>query len=182
MSVSLLTLCWACPCSLLTAHILLSLLLLLLLLLLLGATKATCQAMAGMVGAVSIFALVMGSLCSSTNSTPWGGIQSCCHHGGGNYSNTQEITVQPGTHLLLSRDGAHTCEVPCPRTPHHIAAAETHAQDLLIQVAGRSHGISALLHVYCVGYSDTRTLRVVIARGLSSPVTFFFFYVPFQRH
>ena len=36
------------------------------------------------------------------------------HRGTGKYSKTQVIAVQPDTHLLLGREGAHTGKVPCP--------------------------------------------------------------------
>ena len=36
------------------------------------------------------------------------------HRGTGKYSKTQAIAVQPDTHLLLGREGAHTGKVPCP--------------------------------------------------------------------
>ena len=61
-----------------------------------------------------------------------GSTQLWCHHSTGNYSNTQAITVQPGTHSLLGLDSAQTGEVPCLRTQHHTAAAKIHTSDLLI--------------------------------------------------
>ena len=95
-----------------------------------------------------------------------GSIQTCCHHGAGNKSNTQAITVQPGTHSLLGRESAHTGEVSCPRTQRHTAAAETRTQDLSVlsrRPWSRRHDA---LHVYGVYILNLGTLRVVTVREL----------------
>ena len=62
-----------------------------------------------------------------------GRTQPCCHHGVGDYSNTQANTVQPCAPSLLGPHSAHAGEVSCPRTQHRTAAAETHTQDLSVQ-------------------------------------------------
>ena len=51
-----------------------------------------------------------------------GSILPCCHHGAGNYSNTQAFPVLPGTHLLMGRANACVDRVPCPRAHHHSTA------------------------------------------------------------
>ena len=57
-----------------------------------------------------------------------GSIQPCCQHGTGNYSSTQAITVQPGTHSLLTWESALACKVSCPRTQRQTAAAKSRTQ------------------------------------------------------
>ena len=112
--------------------------------------------------------MVIGPVRSSTNSTPcMGSIQPCCHHGAGNYSNTQAITVQPRAHSLLSRKGAHTGKVPCPWIQHHTAATKTRSRDLpsRYKVAGSSHAPRLPGRTWSV-YSDIATLKVVTAREL----------------
>ena len=66
-----------------------------------------------------------------------GSIQPCCHHGIGSYSDTQAISpnrypLTPGMGL----ESAPTGEMPCPRTQHHTAAAETRQRDLSIPSSG----------------------------------------------
>ena len=86
-----------------------------------------------------------------------GNIQPCCHNGTGDYSNTQAITIQPGTHIiLLGQENAHTGEVPCPRIQRHTAIAETRIQDLSIQSRRAWPPRHDTLHVYEVLYSDNR--------------------------
>ena len=82
------------------------------------------------------FSLVIGPVRSSTVTmqlSSLGSIQPCYHHGAGNYSNTQAVTVQPGTHLFLGRESPHAGEVSCPRIQRQTAAAETRTQDLSVQ-------------------------------------------------
>ena len=77
-------------------------------------------------------------------------IQPCCHHGAGKYSNTQAITVQPGTHSLLGRASAHAGEVSGPRTQRHTAAAETCTQDRSVRRRRPQSLHHDALHVYKV--------------------------------
>ena len=72
------------------------------------------------------FSLVLGPVCPSTSSTPWGAYNPCCHHSTGNYSKTQAINVKPGTHSLLGQESAHTGKGPCPMTQCHITAQDPH--------------------------------------------------------
>ena len=83
--------------------------------------------MAKKIVAFTIFPLVLVRF--STNSSLSRAYWPCRHHGDENYSNTQAIIVQPGSHALLSRENVHTGQVPCRRTQRHTAAAKTRSRD-----------------------------------------------------
>ena len=99
-----------------------------------------------------------------------GSIQPCCHHGAGNYSDTQAITVQPGNLSLLGRDTARTGEASFSRTKCQTVAAETRSQDLSIPSCRLQSPRHDALHVHGVYILDVGTLRKVPARELSSSV------------
>ena len=95
-----------------------------------------------------------------------GSIQPCCHHGAGNYSNTQGITVQSGTHSFLCRQSAHTGEVSCPKTEAHSGSRDPYPRPVSpkSQAAGSASWRPACIwstHFRCIG-----TLRVVTAGEL----------------
>ena len=99
--------------------------------------KTTCRQRLNNIAAFTIVALVIGPVHSSTNSTLWR--VPCCHHGTGNYSNTQAITVQPGIHSLLGWESAHTGEVSCPRTQRPTRQLRPIPKTFQSKVADHSH-------------------------------------------
>ena len=96
-----------------------------------------------------------------------GSIQPCCHHGAGNYSYTQAVTVQPGTHSLLCRELAHTGEVSCPRTAPNRSSWDPYPRppfsrksQVIVTAPWRPACIRSI-YFGCIG-----KLRVVTAREL----------------
>ena len=99
----------------------------------------------------------MGPVRSSTSSIPPGAYSPCCHHGAGNYSNTQAITVQPGTHSLLGRESTHTGEVLAQghsATPRELRPAPETSR---FKVTSRSHRVTTpSMCIECIcRYRDT---------------------------
>ena len=81
--------------------------------------------------------------------------QPCCHHGAGNYSSTQAITVQSGTHSLLGRKSAQIGQIsalPKDTAPHlgsrnlsiHGRGPQPQRHDAL-----HVCGVYIQMHVYC---------------------------------
>ena len=82
-----------------------------------------------------------------------GSISPCCHHGAGDCSNTQAITVQPGTHSLLGRESAHTGEVSYPGTQSQNPTAKTYTQDVLILSRRSQSPTRDALHLWSIYFS-----------------------------
>ena len=105
-----------------------------------------------------------------------GSIQPCCHHGAGNYSYAQSITVQSGTHSLLGRESAHA--VKCLVQGHSAKARQPRPvpKTFRSKVAGHSHcALTPCMYMeYIVSmYRDTEGSH---CQGACRPQ--WFFYVP----
>ena len=119
--------------------------------------------------AFTIFALVMGPVRSSANSTPWGVYSPRCHHSAGNYSNIQAITVQPGTQWFVGQESAHIGEVLCPRMQCHTVATETHTpRPLLDPNWWATATVPQQPEIIRSMYSDGGIVRMITAGSLYS--------------